>query len=76
MRSATVATERYMSDPGQALAYKVGEIEIRKLRADALRQLGPRFDLRDFHEAVLGEGALSIDLLRTRVREWITYVKP
>ena len=75
-RSATVATERYMSDPGQALAYKVGEIEIRKLRADALRQLGPRFDLRDFHEAVLGEGALSIDLLRTRVREWITYVKP
>jgi uncharacterized protein (DUF885 family) len=74
-RSATVAVERYMSDPGQALAYKVGEIEIRKLRAEAARKLGARFDLRDFHEAVLGEGALSLDLLRTRVRAWITRVK-
>ena len=75
-RSATVAIERYMSEPGQALAYKLGEIEIQKLRAEAQRELGPRFDLRDFHEAVLGEGALTIDLLRARVREWITYVKP
>ena len=75
-RGATVAIERYMAEPGQALAYKVGEIEIQKLRAEAIRELGPRFDLRDFHEAVLGEGALTIDLLRARVREWITFVKP
>jgi uncharacterized protein (DUF885 family) len=75
-RSATVAVERYMSEPAQALAYKVGEMEIQKLRAWAKRELGPNFDLRDFHEAVLGEGALSIDLLRARVREWVTYVKP
>ena len=75
-RSATVAIERYMSDPGQALAYKTGEMEILKLRALAQRELGPRFDIRGFHEAVLGEGALSLDLLRARVLEWITYVKP
>jgi uncharacterized protein (DUF885 family) len=74
-RSAIVATERYMSDPGQALSYKVGELEIQKLRAFAQRELEFRFDLRDFHEAVLGEGALTLELLRTRVQEWVTYVK-
>jgi uncharacterized protein (DUF885 family) len=75
-RSATVAIERYMSDPGQALAYKTGELEILKLRGEAQRELGHRFDIRAFHEAVLGEGALTIELLRTRVREWIKSVKP
>ena len=75
-RSATVAIERYMADPGQALAYKTGELEILKLRAYAQRELGHRFDIREFHEAVLGEGALTIELLRVRVGEWITYVKP
>jgi len=74
-RSATVAIERYMADPGQALAYKVGEIEIQNLRAEAQRELGPRFDLRDFHEAVLGEGALTMEMLRTRVRAWIAKSK-
>jgi uncharacterized protein (DUF885 family) len=74
-RTATVAIERYMSDPGQALAYKTGELEILKLRAEAQRELGQRFDLRAFHEAVLGEGALTLELLRTRVREWITNTK-
>jgi uncharacterized protein (DUF885 family) len=74
-RSATVAIERYMADPAQALAYKTGEMEILKLRAEAQRELGPRFDIRGFHEAVLGEGALTIELLRARVREWITHVK-
>lgn len=70
-RSATVAIERYMADPGQALAYKVGELEILKLREEARRALGPRFDLRDFHEAVLGEGPLTLGLLRERVSAWI-----
>lgn len=70
-RSATVAIERYMADPGQALAYKVGELEILKLREEARKALGPRFDLRDFHEAVLGDGALTLGLLRERVSAWI-----
>lgn len=72
---ATVAVERYMADPGQALAYKVGELEIQKLREEAKRELGARFDLRDFHETVLGEGSLTIDLLRARVRAWIAQAK-
>jgi uncharacterized protein (DUF885 family) len=74
-RGATVAIERYMSDPGQALAYKVGELEIMRLREEARKALGERFDLRDFHEVVLGDGQLSIDLLRTRVRAWIARTK-
>ena len=68
---ATVAVERYMSDPGQALAYKIGELEILKLREEAKSTLGERFDLRDFHEAVLGGGQLTVGLLRERVRGWI-----
>ena len=74
-RSATVATERYMADPGQALAYKVGELEILKLREEARKALGPRFDLRDFHEAVLGDGQLTLGLLRERVTAWIVRMR-
>ena len=75
-RSATVAIERYMSEPGQALAYKIGELELQKMRADAKKLVGPEFDLREFHEAVLGEGALTIELLRQRVREYIVWKQP
>jgi len=69
--SATVAVERYMGGPGQALAYKVGELEILKLRDEAQAKLGARFDLREFHEAVLGGGPLPLDLLRARVERWV-----
>jgi uncharacterized protein (DUF885 family) len=69
--AATVAIERYMSDPGQALAYKVGELEILKLRSQAKKALGSRFDLREFHEVVLAEGSLPLPLLRKRVAAWI-----
>lgn len=69
--SAIVAIERYMASPGQALAYKVGELEILKLREEARKALGPRFDLADFHEVVLGEGPVTLPLLRERVRGWI-----
>jgi uncharacterized protein (DUF885 family) len=73
--SAIVAIERYMATPGQALAYKTGELEILALREEARRELGGRFDLRDFHEAVLAEGQVSLPILRERVRTWIARQK-
>ena len=67
----TVEVDRYIVWPGQALAYKLGQMRIRELRASAEKQLGPNFDIRSFHDAVLQQGAVPLDLLETHINQWI-----
>jgi len=62
---------RYISNPGQALAYKLGELKIRELRSKAEKALGEKFDLRRFHDAVLGQGSVPLDTLEAQINAWI-----
>lgn len=68
-------TDRYIANPGQALGYKIGQLKILELRAYASQQLGKKFDIRAFHDQVLGAGALPLDLLEQRIHAWVARKK-
>jgi len=64
-------TDRYISWPAQALSYKLGQLKFRELRSRAEQELGPKFDIRLFHDEMLSGGVLPLDLLDSRTTSWI-----
>jgi uncharacterized protein (DUF885 family) len=77
MDDTNIASEvdRYIAWPGQALAYKMGQLKILELRARAKKELGAKFDIRSFHDAVLGQGPLPLDVLDAQITKWIAEQK-
>jgi uncharacterized protein (DUF885 family) len=71
MHEINTETDRYISWPGQALSYKIGEIKIRELRKKAETELGSLFDIREFHEVVLEQGTVTLSILENRVQNYI-----
>lgn len=71
LHECTTETDRYISWPGQALAYKMGELKLRELRRRAEDALGARFDVRDFHDRILAGGTVTLPILEARIDSWI-----
>jgi len=68
-------TDRYIVWPGQALGYKIGSLKITELRERARKALGDRFDVREYHDEILGAGSLPLDVLEQRINAWIAAKK-
>jgi uncharacterized protein (DUF885 family) len=64
--------DRYIVWPGQALAYKIGQLKITELRNKAKQMLGDKFDIRQFHDEILKDGAMPLDILETKMNAWMT----
>jgi prolyl oligopeptidase len=70
-KNVEAEVDRYISWPGQALAYKIGEMEIQDLVRSARTRLGNQFNIREFHDHLLAEGSMPLDILRDRMERWI-----
>ena len=73
---AAVVADRYIGWPGQGLSYQLGASEIRRLRDGAEHTLGPRFDVRAFHDLVLEDGTVTLPMLREKITRWIAEARP
>ncbi|MFW2376769.1 MAG: DUF885 domain-containing protein, partial [Cellulophaga baltica] len=71
----TSEIERYMANPGQALSYKIGQLKIIELRAKAEKELGDKFDIKEFHNQVLETGCVPLALLENKINSWISNSK-
>ena len=68
---AALEVDRYIAVPAQALGYKIGQLKIAAIRAKAEKTLGSRFDIRDFHDELLSDGALPLEILEAKMDAWI-----
>ena len=75
LHEVNTETDRYISWPGQALSYKIGELKIRELRQRAEEALGNDFDIREFHEVILEQGTVTLDILENRMDRYIARKK-
>ena len=69
---AVSEAERFMAIPGQALAYKIGQLKIREIRDNAEARLGDKFDVKEFHTQVLMDGPMPLSMLEAKIDEWVT----